>query len=651
MKLVRRSASERHLPARSCIARSGCALLATALSTTAALATDSGSLDPVLVTSSRLPEPPPGTIVAIDAATIERQRGADVIDLLRVTPGVSSTQPGGAGGFTEVFLRGAESNFTTVLIDGVRVTDPSNARGGGYDFSTLNADEIERIEIARGALSAVHGSDAMAGVINIVTRRPSAEPTARLRVEGGSDGYQRASALVSGALGAAALGSLKASYVDFGDAVEGNRQRLASAQADLEFGAADAGLGRVRSGARYAERDRRAFADASGGPLHAVLRDTETAQATERAAWAQATRQLTSAWTMDVTASYFARREAADTPAIAPGVFEGVPATVSDTRFERGQLTISHRYIASPRLQLGGGIDLQREDGERTGSLDMGFMQLPSNFDLDRTIRAAYAEARYDLFDGFSLFGALRVDDSSADRSRTSGRAAASYRIAATGTRFHASWSNGHKQPSFYSLGDTLVGNADLEVETSETFEFGLEQQLLAEQLSATVTAFHSRYDDLIDFDFATFRLVNRARADIDGIEAALNATFGPTLSLRLHATVSDIELRDPAAGNDARLLYRPERYGALQISWQPFASWSLHGQVQHVGSRAGSSVPTGALSLAAYERVDLAVAYELPSLATLFLAVDNALDEDYQEAVGFPSAGRQFRVGAALKF
>jgi vitamin B12 transporter len=627
------------------------ALVVALATVSTALAAETAPIEPVLVTSSRLPEPPPGNVTAIDRVAIEQQRGADVLDLLRIAPGISSTRPGGAGGITEIFLRGAESNFTTVLIDGVRVTDPSNPRGGGYDFSTLNGDEIERIEIARGALSAVHGSDAMAGVINIVTRRPSNELTANVRVEGGSDHFQRASALLSGPINNALRGSVKASYADWGDAVEGSTQRLSTAQADVEYGSVQSGIGLVRGGIRYAERDRRSYPDASGGPLHAVLRDTETAHANERAAWAQTTRQLSSAWTMDVTASYFSRHEDTDSPAIAPGVFDAVPATVSDSRFQRGQVTISHRYDVSSRLQLGGGVDLQREDGERTGSLDLGFAQMPSNFDLDRSIRALYAEARYDVLDALTVFGAVRVDDSSEDSARTSGRLAASYAIETTGTRFHASWSNGHKQPSFYSLGDTLVGNPDLKVETSETVEVGIEQRLLGDRLSAAVTAFRSSYDDLIDFDFATFRLVNRARADIDGIEAALNASVGATLTMRVHATVSDIELRDPQGGADATLLYRPERYGGLQIAWQPFETWSLHGQVQHVGSRAGSAVPTGALTLNSYERVDVALSHDVRSLATLFLAVDNVLDEDYQEAVGFPSAGRQFRVGAALKF
>src|SRR5690606_249138 len=192
-------------------------------------------IEPIHVTASRLPEPSAISISVLDEERIENQHGRDILDLLRVTPGISTTQPGGPGGFSEVFLRGAESNFTVVLIDGVRVNDPSNPRGGGYDFSTLNIDEIERVEIARGALSAVHGSDAMAGVINIVTKRPRAQRSASVRAEAGADDFQRASAVLSGPIAGDVRASVKASYVDFGDAVAGSTQRIASAQADIEL--------------------------------------------------------------------------------------------------------------------------------------------------------------------------------------------------------------------------------------------------------------------------------------------------------------------------------------------------------------------------------------------------------------------------------
>lgn len=623
------------------------ALLApTALAFSTALAAEV-EVEPIHVTASRLPEPSAISISVLDEARIERQHSRDVLDLLRTAPGVSATQPGGPGGFSEVFLRGAESNFTVVLIDGVRVNDPSNPRGGGYDFSTLDSGEIERIEIARGALSAVHGSDAMAGVINIVTQRPTDEPAMSLRVEGGEDDFQRAAATLSGPVGDTARANLKASYVDFGDPVGGSTQRIASAQADLEFGSIDVGLGEIRSGVRHVERDRKSFPDASGGPLFAVIREYEHAEADETSAWLHTTRAFDEKWSMDATASFFTRREETETPPIAPGVFEGVPSSTNDSRFRRGQVTVTHRYAASESFDVGGGIDVQLEDGRRRGETDLGFAVLPSSFDLDRLGRAAFLEARYRTPPGIELYGAARVDDTDDDKARGSGRLAAAYTHAGSGVSLHASWSNGHKQPSFYALGDTLVGNEDLRVETSETLEIGVQKPFVNDRFVAALNAFSTKYEDLIDFDFQTFRLVNRSEARIDGVEASFTAHLTEALTARAHATFSDIELD----GTDAVLLYRPERYGGVELGWQFHDAWSLHAHALAIGKRAGSSVPTGAVNLKSYERVDVSLSGAVTERIQLFASIDNVLGEDYQEAVGFPDAGTRWRVGANVEF
>ncbi len=622
------------------------ALLAPALFAFATVSFADTEVEPIQVTASRLPEPSGISISVLDDARIERQHARDMLDLLRTTPGISATQPGGPGGFSEVFLRGAESNFTVVLIDGVRVNDPSNPRGGGYDFSTLDSDDIERIEVARGALSAVHGSDAMAGVINIITRRPSADPTASVHLEAGTDEFQRASARLSGPIGDARA-SLKASYVDFGDPDAGSTQRIASAQADVEIGSVDAGLGEIRTGVRYVERNRKSFADASGGPLFAVIRDYERAEADETSAWLQSTRAFDDKWSMDTTVSFLSRREETVTPPVAPGVFDGVPSSTNDSRFTRGQVTVTHRYAVNERFDIGGGIDVQLEDGKRNGETDLGFVVLPSNFDLDRLGRAAFVEARYRTEPGLELYGAARVDDTDDDRARGSGRIALSYTYAPTSTRLHASWSNGHKQPSFYALGDTLVGNENLRIEKSETVEVGVDQAFAGERLVAAVSGFRSKYEDLIDFDFATFRLVNRSEARIDGIEASLTAHLTSTLTARAHATFSDIDLDEP----DAVLLYRPEQYGGVELGWRFDEAWTMHAHALVVGKREGSSVPTGPVTLKRYERLDVAVSRALTDQAQLFAAIDNVFDEEYQEAVGFPDAGMRWRVGATVRF
>lgn len=153
--------------------------------------TGSRSLAPVVVTGSRLAG---GSLAAgaastiIDRREIEARQPVDAIELLRQIPGMHIDVAGGRGAVSSLYTRGADPNFTTVLVNGVKLNDPSNSRGGSFDFSTLDLDNIERIEVMRGPFSAIHGSDALAGVVNIVTRRGGARPDREVALStGGGD--------------------------------------------------------------------------------------------------------------------------------------------------------------------------------------------------------------------------------------------------------------------------------------------------------------------------------------------------------------------------------------------------------------------------------------------------------------------------------
>ena len=137
------------------------------------------------------------TVSVISRSRIERSSAGSVADLLRTVPGLAVIERGGAGGQTQVSLRGAEAQHTLVLIDGIRVNDPSSARDT-FDFAVLSLTDIERIEILKGPQSALYGSDAVGGVINIITRRPRRGIQSSATVEGGSYGTRAAKASMSG---------------------------------------------------------------------------------------------------------------------------------------------------------------------------------------------------------------------------------------------------------------------------------------------------------------------------------------------------------------------------------------------------------------------------------------------------------------------
>ena len=165
----------------------------------------------ILVTAARaaqFPEEVGQAVTVIDRDLLLQHQTVIVSDLLAQTPGVTVTRNGGVGGFTGVRIRGAEAEQTLVLIDGVRINDPSSP-GGGFDFANLLADNVERIEVLRGPNSVPWGSQAIGGVVNVVSARPSFAPSLSARVEGGSFGTAQAVANASGTLGrvAASLGA------------------------------------------------------------------------------------------------------------------------------------------------------------------------------------------------------------------------------------------------------------------------------------------------------------------------------------------------------------------------------------------------------------------------------------------------------------
>jgi vitamin B12 transporter len=196
----------------------------------------------VIVTATVVPTPLGQTtapVTIISREQIAAEQATSVTELLRQVPGVHIDQAGARGGISSVYVRRSDPNFTVVLIDGVKVNDPTNSRGGSFDFSTLSTDNIERIEIVRGPLSAVYGSDALGGVINIITRRGEGGPQGSVEASAGRFGAYRTLLQANGTLGVLDY-AVSGSYLDNGIPVEGNRFRGATLQANLGVHLTDA---------------------------------------------------------------------------------------------------------------------------------------------------------------------------------------------------------------------------------------------------------------------------------------------------------------------------------------------------------------------------------------------------------------------------
>jgi vitamin B12 transporter len=590
-------------------------------------------LPPIVVTASRTVEGPVAGVSIVGADEIARLQPASLLESLNDVAGVRAFSTGGSGGGSFLSVRGGEPNFTLVLVDGIRLNDPTNSRGGAFDFFAIDPALVERIEVARGAVSAVHGSDALSGVVNIRLRAPvPGETGLTARASGGSEGD--AGAGLGFNLGWQGGGLLAAgSWYDSGGLDLGSdlKRRQALARLDQRAGGFDLGaLG------LYAHVDRASFPEDSGGPLFAVNRARETGETELRAGAVTARRGRSG-----LSLVYSEQTAEADTPAIAPGALDGVPALISATRFSRFEAIGAAGFDRGPLTATLGAAYL-RESGRSDGIIDFGF-PLPVSFALVRSTRSAFAEGALRPAPGFTLNLAGRYDDVAHGPHRWTGRAALAWQPTAAGPAFFARIGTGYKLPSFYALGHPLIGNPALRPERSRNIEAGIEWTRPGGDL-LRVTLFDNRFRDLIDFDPVLFAIVNRDSVRARGAELEARWRPHPRLALAGALTWLDLDSATPLRG-------RPRWQGSLRAVWQAAERLEFNAAFRANSRFNDSSVPTGLVIAPGHAEADLGLRYRLTDALTLDAALRNLFDSNHQDAVGFPAPGRVLRASVRAAF
>jgi len=596
-------------------------------------------LEPVIVSSSRIPtslSDAPETVTVMTREDIEAQQSTSAIDILRQIPGLHIDQPGGKGGVSSVYIRGSDPNFTVVLIDGIKVNDPTNSRGGSFDFSTLDPESIERIEIVRGPLSSVYGSEAMGGVINIVTRQGTGTPAVTIDSSGGLHGYARTGLSASGPVGPANF-AVNFAYVDDGSPVKGSEFTSKSVNAKLTLPVSHSMWLHLVS--RYADSQAESFPDDSGGPQFAVRRAVDRRDSQEFTIGAEFGHELLPWWEYTLKASFYDRQETVSSPGVAPGLRDpfGIPPNSGETDFRRTTVTGSSLFSLSSTLRATVGVDLQLERGDSDTELLFGDKPAPSRFTLDRIVYAPFGEIQYTLPFGGTLGSGLRLDVPENFATRVSPRIGILYPIPATQTTLKANWGKGFKLPSFFALGNAIVGNPRLRPETSEGIDAGVVQKLWIQRASISATFFHNRFFNLIDFDPGPPpQLVNRSEVTTQGVELGLTIEPSNALWINAHLTYLDTDIKRTSQ----KLRHRPPWQGGINVRWYPLPTLVCNFDALYVGHMFDSSIPTGDHTLEDYLRVDVATAWTITPHWQVSLAINNLFDTKYEEAVGFPSPG-----------
>jgi len=604
------------------------------------------TLDETIVSGTRLPQAErvvDGSLTIIDKKQIELIQPLNVQDLFRRIPGIDVMQAGGSGGSLEILLRGGDPNFTMILLDGVKVNNPTNSRGGSFDFSQLDPKNIERIEVIHGGLSAVYGSDALSGVINIITKSPSSELDQSISYTYGNRGLNIGRYLISGRVSKALNFSLQANLSDSGEQTEGSILKRTSLNG--RFYGQLGSQTNWQLAAFWSDVSTSSFPDASGGPTLAVLRDLATRNSEQYNLSGSLRHSVMENVTLQIQGYIVNHQEQAKSPAVAPGIDFGIPATLDNTDFKRSEIIVHSEWSVTENISFVGGGAWQREEGINDGLVDFVFFQAPTSYILDRNIYSVFAESSYTA-KNMQASLSVRHDDTKTG-SATTMRVGGSFNLIGKDTWVTAHYGEGFKLPSFAALGHALVGNPDLLPEESKNLDINLSHRTLDGKLNLRATYFRNHYINLIDFDAELFLNVNRGKVHVSGVE--LSANYKPTAALLLDMSVTHTDA--DIVNSDDILRSRPAWKGNLSLSWQPSPDWGVMANFQLVGRFYDFAEPVGTISLNGYERVDISGFYHLGKGIRLSLVIDNIFNSGYQQFIGFNAPGRSMRTTISREF
>ena len=618
-------------------------LLATAADCLAQSPTIQAEPTVVTVTGEVLPlSATSASVTILSRETIEHSNAENVGDLLRQVPFLFLAQSGGNGGLTTVTLRGGKPNFTLVMIDGIPVDDISDTLGGSFDFATLSTDNVDHVEIVRGPLSSVYGSEAVDGVINVISRSGQGKQSMEVGGFGGNfeaaEGHFGSSGQI-GKLGYSTSGS----YFRIGEQTGNDAFHLLTGafHSQLPIGTNKT----LDTTLRYEGGHADAFPPNGGGPEFSVLRDPQHVRTAQTIAGIIFRHQAIGWWTYSLNFDVFNRDQDLSSPPIldaAKPTFRSVPAQQTANSFRR------YRYGVSSNLSISSGVIAHLNLGERReeGSSD-GLLAgtIPDRFTLARSTLDAGAELGYRSDRLTASFG-LRYDKTPGIDGVWSPRAGVSYRLP-DGPRFRASWGKGFKLPSFFALGDQTVGNRYLRPEFSNSFDVGISGENARRRAGWEATFFRNRYEDLVDFSPQLFRLVNRSEAITKGVELA--GTLAATDSLRLGAHLAYLTWELKPSGEPLREV--PHWRSGLDATWKASRRWTWRAEGLWVSQRFDFQVPVPSQEIArGYVTANLSTGYDLSDSVSAFARVENLFDLHYHEFVGFPAAGAAVHIGLNYK-
>ncbi len=592
------------------------------------------------------------SVTVITDRQMEERGERMVADALKGVPGLYISQTGPFG-MASMYMRGSKSRDVLVLIDGVRVNDPSTANNM-FDFAHLSADNVERVEVIRGAQSVIHGASATGGVINIITRRGAGSPKVAARAEAGSFRTFRESITSSG-------GTEESTY---SVSLERTDRRGFSSAAKAQ-GAADS-----------PERDGYENTTVSSRIGLKVLRDSWLNCAIryfdartdvdddgydDDPNYRQYSRQFSGVmdftqpifrwWEHRVVLNYMNNerrsRDLADTAdsATANGWYSGT------RREAEWRHTVNIADVDIIRF----GVTVSQERAENIYESDYGFGASTTSFGPAKSwSRAAYAQNHLRLFDSVFATTGVRYTDHETFGSHTDYQLAGSVIAPWTGTRLRGEVATGFQAPSLSELYDTTfkTNNPDLKPQESTTVDIGVEQPFFDRIMVVEVSFFRSKYKNMFGTDVSTSKTINRDRVTTEGME--LTARLAPFRALSVDGCYTYLKkAEDESTGK--RLVRNPKHQGSLYVNLFLLDRINVNCGVRYVSERDDywydAAWTQHAAKLGDYYVASAAVMVDVTKSVQVFTRAENILNRSYEDPAGFQTPRRSFYGGIKAVF
>jgi len=632
------------------------ASITAALSQQIALAENS-----MLITATRTPsniDTLGSTVSLITAKDIDRKQYVSLDEVLMSVPGLNVVQSGGKGAQTSVFLRGTNSEHVLVLIDGVEMNDPSTP-SGAFDFSNFLVEGVESIEVVRGSQSVLYGSDAIGGVIQIRTKKGQGDLNFRVKAGVGTQSTHRESAVLSGEKNnfnySVAIGRLDTD----GESIAAKKKLAPGSITEddnyenIVFSTRLGWKGFDSLEADFTARYIETEADIDGG-FDFSGNTAEDADATNDSEQLYLGLELKGlyadgVWQPILTASR------SDIERQSKDERQSPFGTLVDTNFD-GQKTkfaLQNNLFLFENQIITIGFEHESEEMNSKGFSDFGGFIINQLTNADRDTKSTYIQDQIEVNDQLFITVGARYDDTDDFGSELTYRTTASYN-ATENTRLHAAYGTGFKAPSLFQLfgftpnnfGSAYSGNPNLDAETSDSWEIGIDQLFFASDIKTSITYFETKVEDLITTQYIGFNStsVNRDNADMSGVESAIHFKALSNLNIDINHTYTRTKDED-----NKELLRRPKHKANIEFNYEPAEHININTNVLYTGHRVDVDGFGQRVDVGGYSVVNVAAAYKLSNNVKLFARLDNLTDKYYEPAYGFQALGRAGFIGVEL--